>query len=67
MFKNPEKHTVIGIVKSSFEQARIGDEEDVLALASGEMNEGEETILRSFKPWVKPFADKQRSHIMILE
>ena len=42
MFKDPAKHTLIGIVKTSFEEDRIGDEEDVLALAKGEMGENEE-------------------------
>ena len=67
MFKDPAKHTLIGIVKTSFETGRIGDEEDVLALAKGEMGENEEQIARSFKDWAKPFPDKDKSHIMIVE
>lgn len=67
MFKNPAQHTLIGIVKTSFEVDRLGDEEDILALASGEVMDNDEQITRSFKAWAKPFANQDKTHIMILE
>ena len=67
MFKNPAQHTLIGIVKTSFETDKIGDEDDIMALAIGEDAENDEQITRSFKQWAKPFPNKIKSHIMILE
>lgn len=67
MFKNPHEHTIIGIVKTHFQEDGIGDQDDILALASGEMESNEDQVLRSFKPWVKPFANKDRTHLMVVE
>lgn len=42
MFKNPHEHTIIGIVKTHFQEDGIGDQDDILALASGEMESNED-------------------------
>jgi hypothetical protein len=63
MFKEPEKHTIIGIVKTSFVTETLGEQEDVMSCACGE--DGEEI---SFKPWAQPFPDKKNvKHIMVVE
>ena len=39
MFKEPEKHLIIGITKTKMVEMTLGDEEEVLAKAQGEGNE----------------------------
>lgn len=63
MFKEPEKHTVIGIVKTKMMVDSMGDEDDILETACGENEE----VMVNFKAWAKPYPGKDTRNIMVVE